>query len=74
MAISVIGFPLALTPIGLFPIWKTGHIASEPEVPYKVIYPAFLIDAHYVRGDERISRGSTQKRKHMHWCAAEALR
>src|SRR5258706_8603470 len=29
--VSIIGFPLGLTGGALLPIWKTGHIASEPE-------------------------------------------
>lgn len=44
MPISVIGFPLGLRPNAFFPIWKTGHIATDPELDYGG-RPAFLIDA-----------------------------
>jgi hypothetical protein len=43
--VSVIGFPLGLTAGGNWPIWKTGHIASDPDIDYEVGRPAFLIDA-----------------------------
>jgi len=41
-AVSIIGFPEGLTLGGKFPIWKTGHIASDIDWDGK---PAFLIDA-----------------------------
>jgi Trypsin-like peptidase domain len=44
MPISIIGFPLRLTKPGSFPIWKTGHIASDPELDFGG-QPLFLIDA-----------------------------
>lgn len=44
MPVSIIGFPLGLSGPGMLPIWKTGHIASEPELDYKE-QPVFLIDA-----------------------------
>ncbi len=44
MPVSIIGFPLGLTGSGKLPIWKTGHIASEPQIDYND-QPAFLIDA-----------------------------
>jgi len=44
MPVSIIGFPLGLTGPGVFPIWKTGHIASEPQLDYAG-QPTFLIDA-----------------------------
>lgn len=44
MDVSVIGFPLGLRPNAFFPIWKTGHIATDPDLPYGG-KPAFLIDA-----------------------------
>ena len=44
MPVSIIGFPLGLTSAGAFPIWKTGHIASDPDIDYQG-RPAFLIDA-----------------------------
>lgn len=44
MPVSIIGYPLGLTTGGTWPIWKTGHIASDPDVDYDG-RPAFLIDA-----------------------------
>lgn len=44
MPVSIVGFPLGLRATVFFAIWKTGHIASEPEIPY-MGRPAFLIDA-----------------------------
>lgn len=44
MPVSIIGFPLGFSGPGRFPIWKTGHIASEPELDYNN-EPLFLIDA-----------------------------
>jgi hypothetical protein len=44
MPVSIIGFPLGFTSAGFFPIWKTGHIASEPNLDYQG-EPLFLIDA-----------------------------
>ena len=45
MPISVIGYPLGLTAAEGWPIWKTGHIASDPDIDFQVGRPAFLIDA-----------------------------
>jgi hypothetical protein len=42
--VSVIGFPLGLRANAFFPIWKTGHIATDPDLDYEG-KPAFLIDA-----------------------------
>jgi hypothetical protein len=42
--VSIIGYPFGLTGGALFPIWKAGHIASEPEVDYGDM-PVFLVDA-----------------------------
>ena len=44
MPVSIIGYPLGITAHGVFPVWKTGHIASEPEIDYQDL-PMFLIDA-----------------------------
>jgi len=44
MPCSIIGFPLGLTGPGVFPIWKTGHIASEPLLDTRG-KPVLLIDA-----------------------------
>ena len=46
MPISIIGFPSFISnvmPDNKFPIWKTGYIASEPEVDFND-EPVFLID------------------------------
>ena len=43
-AVSIIGFPEGLTSAGRFPIWKTGHIASDIDVNLDG-KPMFLIDA-----------------------------
>lgn len=44
MPVQVIGFPFGLRPNAFFPIWKTGHIATDPDIDYGS-RPAFLIDA-----------------------------
>jgi len=44
MPVSIIGFPFGLTGPRLLPIWKTGHIASDPYVDWKR-QPVVLIDA-----------------------------
>jgi hypothetical protein len=44
MPVCIVGFPLGLASAGMFPIWKTGHIASEPALNYGR-QPVFLIDA-----------------------------
>lgn len=44
MPVSIIGYPVGLNGLGNFPIWKTGHIASEPNLDYDGD-PVFLIDA-----------------------------
>lgn len=44
MTVCVIGFPFGLRPNAFFAVWKTGHIATDPDLPYKG-HPAFLIDA-----------------------------
>ena len=43
-AVSIIGFPEGLTSGGRFPIWKTGHIASDIDIDWSG-KSAFLIDA-----------------------------
>lgn len=50
MPVSIIGYPLGLTSGGNWPIWKTGHIASDPDVDYESNRPAFLIDATTRKG------------------------
>lgn len=45
MPVSVIGFPLGLRAGENWPIWKTGHVASDPDVDFQADRPAFLIDA-----------------------------
>lgn len=44
MPVSIVGFPLGLSTAGAWPIWKTGHIATDPDLDYDG-RPAFLIDA-----------------------------
>ena len=44
MPVSVIGFPLGLRPNALFGVWKTGHIASDPDLALRKD-ASFLIDA-----------------------------
>ena len=44
MPVSIVGFPLGQTASVDFPIWKIGHIASEPELDFEG-KPRFLIDA-----------------------------
>ena len=44
MQVSIIGYPYGLATAGAWPIWKTGHIASDPGLDYDG-RPAFLIDA-----------------------------
>lgn len=45
MPVSVIGFPLGLRAGENWPIWKTGHVASDPDIDFEPGRPAFLIDA-----------------------------
>lgn len=44
MPVSIIGFPYGLSAAGALPIWKTGHIATDPDLDYDT-RPTFLIDA-----------------------------
>lgn len=44
MPVSIIGYPLGIVTGVHFPIWKTGHIASDPDLDYNS-KPVFLIDA-----------------------------
>ena len=43
-AVSIIGFPMGLTSGGKFPIWQTGHVASDIDIDWNG-KPVFLIDA-----------------------------
>lgn len=43
--VHIVGFPLGLSNGESFPIWKTGHIASDVDLDFEVNRPAFLIDA-----------------------------
>ena len=43
-SVSIVGFPYGVGSLGKFPIWKTGHIASDIDLNYKN-KPVFLIDA-----------------------------
>ncbi len=42
--VSIVGFPFGITAAGKFPIWKTGHIASDIDLDYAG-KPVFLVDA-----------------------------
>lgn len=42
--VSIVGFPFGMSAAGKFPIWKTGHIASDIDLDYED-KPVFLIDA-----------------------------
>lgn len=44
MPVQIIGFPLGHSAFGNLPIWKTGHIASDPHLDVGES-PVFLIDA-----------------------------
>ncbi|MCL1595749.1 MAG: hypothetical protein M3132_15510 [Actinomycetia bacterium] len=44
MLVSIIGFPLGISIGDLLPIWKTGHIASDPATDFDG-QPLSLIDA-----------------------------
>lgn len=43
-AVSILGFPKGLSSGGKYPIWKKGHLASEPYLDYNNL-PIILIDA-----------------------------
>jgi hypothetical protein len=42
--VSILGFPFGIAAAGKFPIWKTGHIASDMDLNYDD-KPVFLVDA-----------------------------
>ncbi|TET40123.1 MAG: serine protease [Dehalococcoidia bacterium] len=42
--VSIVGFPFGIAAAGKFPIWKTGHIASDIDLHYED-KPVFLVDA-----------------------------
>lgn len=44
MPVSIIGYPFSIKTGGFWPIWKTGHIAMDPDIDHEN-KPAFLIDA-----------------------------
>ena len=43
MPMSIIGYPGGLAVGGGWPVWKTGHIASDPDLDYNNL-PGFLVD------------------------------
>ncbi|UZR29874.1 trypsin-like peptidase domain-containing protein [Methylococcus mesophilus] len=45
LPVSVIGYPFGICAGENWPIWKTGHIASDPDIDFETGRPAFLIDA-----------------------------
>jgi len=47
--VSIIGFPYNQSAFGKFPIWKTGHVASDIDIDYAK-RPIFLIDASTKKG------------------------
>ena len=47
--VSVLGFPMGKAAGGLFPIWVSGFIASEPDINYGDL-PIFLIDCRTKQG------------------------
>jgi hypothetical protein len=49
MPVSVVGYPHGITGSGRFPIWKTGYLASEPQVDFQGL-PAILIDVRTIEG------------------------
>lgn len=49
MPVSIIGFPEGFVGRKQFPIWKTGHLASEPSINYNN-QPIILIDATTRKG------------------------
>lgn len=48
-SVSIVGFPYGEGSVGKFPIWKTGHIASDIDLNYDS-KPLFLIDATTLPG------------------------
>lgn len=50
MPVSILGFPLAERAHGFYAIWKTGHIASEPDVNFNRL-PVLLVDAVLLPGN-----------------------
>lgn len=42
--VTIIGFPFGETAGGLFGVWQTGHIASEPDLNFSNL-PALLVDS-----------------------------
>ena len=47
--VSIVGYPNGQTATGKFPLWKTGHIATDFEADY-FSSPSFLIDATTKQG------------------------
>lgn len=45
MLACILGFPYGLGNALNWPIWKTGHVASDPDLDFAEGRPAFLIDA-----------------------------
>lgn len=44
MPMFIIGFPFGMSAGECFPIWKTGHVASDPDLDMDSL-PYFLVDA-----------------------------
>lgn len=49
MDVFIVGFPLGLTKQGIFPVWKRGSIASEPDFLVDDL-PLFLVDTATRKG------------------------
>jgi hypothetical protein len=45
LPVSIVGFPFGLRLNGLFPLWKTGHIAPQTDLLTGGTLPCYLIDA-----------------------------
>jgi hypothetical protein len=49
MPVSIVGFPMGISGSGKLPIWKSGYLASEPDVDFEN-RPAMLVDARTISG------------------------
>lgn len=67
MSVSIIGYPFGETAGAVWPIWKTGHIASEPMLDYNLL-PCFLIDATTRAG---MSGSPVVKREYGTWLGSD---
>ena len=42
--VYIVGYPRGISQKGIFPVWKRGSVATEPELPYRNA-PKFLVDS-----------------------------